>query len=139
MNNWTIAGRTGQDAELRYTPSGKAVVSFSVAVDNGKDENGKKRPPTWVKATIWEKRAESLAPHIHKGDMVIISGPARLETWNNAQGEAKSQLGITVDKFTFGGGSKTEGAADDRPQAARPNPPADPQNSGPITDEDIPF
>jgi single-strand DNA-binding protein len=134
MNNWTIAGRTGQDAELKYTQSGKAVASFSIAVDQGKDENGQKRQPLWIKATIWEKRAESLAPHIKKGAVVIVSGPARLETWTNREGESKAQLGITVREFTFGGGS---GSKDDAGAPAERQ--AAPQNSGTITDDDIPF
>ena len=52
MNNCVFAGRAGKDAELKYTQSGKAVASFSIAIDNGKDSNGEKRAPLWIIASL---------------------------------------------------------------------------------------
>ena len=74
MINLTIAGNVGRDAELRRTKSGDDVLGFSVAVDNGKDKSGNKRPTTWVQCSIWGKRAESLASHIRKGTKLVLSG-----------------------------------------------------------------
>ena len=59
MNTAVFAGRVGTDAELNYTKSGKAVASFSIAIDNGKDQDGNKREATWIKAVLWEKKAEA--------------------------------------------------------------------------------
>jgi single-strand DNA-binding protein len=126
MNNCIFAGRCGQDAELRTTPEGKAVAQFSIAVDTGKTKQGEKRPPLWVRASIWERRAESLAPHIKKGNVVIVSGPVRLEEWKDKDGEHRSQIAVTVLQFTFGGSPNKTG---DAPESS----------TGPITDEDIPF
>lgn len=66
MQKLTIAGAVGKDSELRRTGSGDAVLSFSLAVDNGKDANGNKRDATWFDASIWGKRAEKLEAHIKK-------------------------------------------------------------------------
>src|ERR1700676_991475 len=63
MNNLTIIGRIGKVGELRYTQSGKAVVNFSVAVDNGKDSDGEKRAATWFEISLGEKQAEGLAQY----------------------------------------------------------------------------
>lgn len=138
MNVATFAGRVGQNAELNYTKDGKPVASFSLAIDNGKDRDGQKRPATWIKAVLWEKRAENLAPHIEKGKFVIVSGPVATEQWiSKENGSAQSKIVVTVREFTFGGGSASgDGEERSAPrQAAQPNP----APGSPITDEDIPF
>jgi len=137
MNNSVFAGRVGNDAELTYTKDGKAVASFSVAVDNGKDREGEKRKPTWVKAVLWEKRAEALAPHIKKGSMVVVSGRVSSEAWISKQsGDVESKIVITVNDFTFGGSPKSNDESSAPAQAARPVQAAAPI---PIDDSDIPF
>jgi single-strand DNA-binding protein len=137
MNTAVFAGRVGQDAELNYTKSGTAVASFSMAIDNGKDKDGQKRPATWIKAVLWEKRAESLAQYIKKGIVVIVSGPVSTEAWTSKQdGSAQAKIVCTVREFDFGG-SKSEDNGEQ--QSPRPAQAAAPQGASPITDEDIPF
>lgn len=132
MNNGTFIGHVGNDAELKYTNNGKAVATFSLAVANGKDAQGNERVPTWVKATLWEKRAEGLAKHITKGKCVAVVGPVSAEAWiDKTTGEARSKLCVTVREFDFcGGGGDRQRSDDSTPQDA-----GDPG----IRDEDIPF
>lgn len=141
MNSATFAGRVGADAELKYTQSGKAVADFNIAVDNGKDSEGQKRQPTWIKAVLWERKAEGLAQYIKKGSIVVVQGPVSTEAWISKQdGKAQSRIIVTVREFTFGGGAKTENsnAADDfGPAPVAQQPPQ--RESAPVTDEDIPF
>jgi len=112
MNVATFAGHVGKDANLEYTKSGKAVASFTFAVNNGKDESGKDRQPSWIKAVLWEKKAEALAKHITKGRMVAVSGPVSVEAWIDKQGAANAVVVVTVREFTFcGGGEKEESKA----------------------------
>jgi len=132
-------GRVGADAELKFTPTGKAVATFSVAVDQGKDREGEKRAPMWVKCTLWEKRAEALAPHIKKGIVVVICGRPSTEAWKDKRtDDAQAKLCITVDEFSFGGGSASSGESEGE---SRPQPQyrRDDIRSTEITDEDIPF
>lgn len=142
MNKGIFIGRVGTDAELRYTQQGKAVASFSMALDTGKDSNGDKKPPVWIKATLWEKRAESLAQYITKGKLVYVSGPVGTESWTDKQsGEVKSKITVTVQEFEFCGGGKSE----DGGQAPNPHAPShnnampDYESATQITDDDIPF
>ena len=143
MNSATFAGRVGADAELKYTQSGKAVADFNIAVDNGKDSEGQKRPPTWVKAVLWERKAEGLAQYIKKGSIVVVQGPVSTEAWISKQdGKPQSRIIVTVREFTFGGGAKENSSsapADDFGPApvAQSAPPQ--RASDPITDSDIPF
>ncbi len=135
MNIGVFTGRVGGDAEVRYTQGGKAVASFSIAIDNGKSKDGEKKAATWITATLWEKRAESLTPYIKKGIMVSVSGPVSSQAWiDKNDGSAKSKVVVTVREFTFaGGGEKREGAAPVTPPDSNEYAPPE------ATNEDIPF
>ena len=71
-----FAGTVGKDPELRFTASGIAVASFSVAVTKRvKDGDGWKDGPTsWVRCTAWRQMAENVAESVGKGTRVIVSG-----------------------------------------------------------------
>jgi single-strand DNA-binding protein len=130
-------GYVGKDAtDIRYTPQGKAVSDFSLAMDNGKDANGEKRPATWVKIVMWGKQAESLAQYITKGKYVIVAGRPAVEAYiDKKSGEARANLVVNMSQLAFGGGAKAEGE-----QATKPKQQEKSQESDySITDDDIPF
>jgi single-strand DNA-binding protein len=135
MNCCVFVGRVGGDAELNYTKDGKAVSNFNIAIDNGKNKDtGVKRPATWIKCVLWEKRAESLSQYIKKGIVVEVQGPVASEAWiSKKSGEAESRVVVTVKDFTFGGGSGSEEEAAPAPRQEAPRADA------PISDDDIPF
>jgi len=130
MQILTIAGKVGKDAELR-TAGSDPVLNFSLAVDNGKDRDGQKRPATWYDCAIWGKRAESLNGHIGKGSKLTLSGRPTVRVH-----DGKAYLGMTVDQLTFMGGG---GEREDAPSQRR----ADPARQAPSTnrdlDDEIPF
>lgn len=103
MNNWNGVGRLGGDAESRYTTSGTAVSSFNLALDTGKDKEGNKRKPVWIKVVLWAKQAEALAKYLTKGKEVAISGEiAEPEAWiNKADGTAHARTVITGRNVTL--------------------------------------
>jgi single-strand DNA-binding protein len=98
-----IAGNVGKDAILRRTGNGDAVLSFSVAVDNGKDKNGSKRDSTWFNCSVWGKRAESLEAHITKGTKLTLTGRVDIDVY-----EGKGSLKLLVNELTFQGGGSQE-------------------------------
>lgn len=112
MQKLILAGTVGKDAVLRRTQGGDAVLGFSLAVDNGKDKSGEKRPATWFDCSIWGKRAEALERHIAKGSKLALTGrPTAREH------DGKAYLGINVDDLTFmGGGESRSGGYDQSPQ-----------------------
>jgi single-strand DNA-binding protein len=104
MEMLIIAGTVGKDAVLRRTQSNDPVLSFSVAVDQGKDKNGNKRDAKWYDASLWGKRAESLQSYIVKGTKLTLQGrPTAREH------EGKVYMGIAVNDLTFMGGSQRDG------------------------------
>lgn len=137
MKQGFFVGRVGGDAETTYTPQGIAVTKFSLAIDNGKDKEGEKRDATWVKCAIWRERGEKLAPHIKKGIVVAVTGDIDARAWIDKQsGDARCQMEMNVNQFTFGG---SPAAGGDRSEPQTPAPRQSAATPGPITDEDIPF
>lgn len=129
MQLLTIAGNVGKDAVLRRQDGRDPVLNFSIAVDNGKDKDGKQRDATWFDCSIWGKRAESLERHIVKGTKLAVAGRPSARAH-----EGKAYLGITIDQLTFQGGSqqRTEGDSGQRTGSQQSsggyNPADDPDN-----------
>jgi len=88
--------RLGRDAEVRYTPNGKTVASLSLAFDvRGK---GGDKETTWVDASMWGERAESLAPYLLKGTMHMFDlSDVRIETWESDRGSGSKIVANVVD------------------------------------------
>lgn len=93
MNNWTISGNVGSVEGLAYSQKGTAVLKFSVAVYQGKDQNGEKQTE-WVKCVAFKELAERSAPRINKGDQVVVNGQAKLNQYTNKEGQHKANLEI---------------------------------------------
>jgi single-strand DNA-binding protein len=77
MNKVIELGRLGKDVELRYTQSGKAFATFSLAVDDGFGENKK---TYWLSVVVWDKLAERCANSLHKGSKVLVEGKLTTRT-----------------------------------------------------------
>lgn len=77
MNKVIELGRLGKDVELRYTQSGKAFATFSLAVDDGYGENKK---TYWLSIVVWDKLAERCANSLHKGSKVLVEGKLTTRT-----------------------------------------------------------
>lgn len=105
MNNLTIAGSLGKDAEVRYLSSGDPVASFSVA-----DSQGRDKPTIWWNCSLFGKRAESLAPYLVKGQAVAVSGTISEREWTDKDGHKRKSMDVRVQDVALQGG-KREAAA----------------------------
>ena len=102
-----ITGTVGKDAVLRRTQNNDSVLSFSVAVDQGKDKTGQKRDAKWYDASLWGKRADSLQSYITKGTKLTLQGrPTAREH------EGKVYMGININELEFMGGSQRNTSQD---------------------------
>lgn len=133
MNNITIAGQLGKDAEVRYLPNGDAVSSFSVA-----DSQGKDKPTIWWRCSLFGKRAESLAPYLMKGQSVTVSGTVTEREYTDKDGTQKKAMEVRVQDVALQGG-KREGAAPARAPAPAPAQSRAPAGGFDDMDDDIPF
>ncbi len=118
MNNLTIAGQLGKDAELRILGNGDAVASFSVA-----DSQGKDKPTIWWSCSLFGKRAESLSQYLLKGSAVTVSGSVTEREWTDKDGQKRKSMDVRVQDIALQGG-KRDAAPQQAPkrQAQKPAP-----------------
>jgi single-strand DNA-binding protein len=105
-----IAGNLGRDPEMRYIPSGQAVTSFSVAVNESyTNANGEKVKKTiWFRVTAWGKQAEICNQYLKKGQMVLVEGRMSADpntggpkVWTKQDGTVGSSFEITAATVRF--------------------------------------
>lgn len=105
INNVTLMGRMTADAELRTTPNGKSVASFSIAVERDFTQNGT-RPTDFINLVAWGKTAEFITNYFGKGDMIAVTGSIQTRQYEK-DGSKRTATEVIVDKASFCG-SKTE-------------------------------
>lgn len=84
FSNTKLVGRLGKDPDVRSTQNGKRVATLSVAVGLGYGDN---RQTEWYTVVAWEKTAEFIENHLHKGDIVYVDGIFRSREWVTKDGE----------------------------------------------------
>jgi single-strand DNA-binding protein len=154
VNKVILVGHLGKDPEVKYTPSGTAVASFSIATsERFKDKDGNWQDRTeWHNIVLWQRLAEIAGEYLKKGRLVYIEGRLQTRSWDDKNtGEKKYRTEVVGnDLVLLGGGAREGGSADEggftrRAPAARGND-FDQRgsedhavSSTQITDEDIPF
>ena len=101
INRAVLTGRLTRDPELRYTQSGNAVCSFSLAVDRQfRNQNGD-RDADFINCVIWRKSAENFSNFTHKGSLVGVEGRIQTRNYENQQGQRVYITEIVVDNFAL--------------------------------------
>lgn len=115
FNKIILVGNLGRDPELRYTPGGDPVCSFSMATnERRKDKNGEYQDNvTWFRVTLWGRKAETAAQYLTKGRPVYIEGRIRLEPWTDKEGKERVTLEVHGTEMQFIGGNER---SDDQPR-----------------------
>jgi single-strand DNA-binding protein len=131
-----IVGRLGRDPEMRFTPAGQAVTSFSVATDYvHNDASGKSVKETvWFRVSAWGKLAETCNNFLSKGKLVLVEGRLTADSktggpriWTGQDGTPKASYEISAQSVKFLS-AKTEGAGAGEEEADMT-----------VTDDGIPF
>jgi single-strand DNA-binding protein len=95
----TIVGSLGRDPELRFTPGGKAVASFSVAVSSRKKSQSggwEDDGTTWYRCTAWDQMAENVTESLVQGSRVIVQGRLRMREFDLKDGGKGKSLEMQV-------------------------------------------
>lgn len=113
LNHITIMGRITKDIELRRTPAGVAVASFTIAVDRDfKGSNGEKETD-FIDIVAWKNTAEFVEKHFSKGRMAVVSGRLQIRNWTDKDGNKRRTAEVIADNVYFGDSKKEE--QEDRP------------------------
>lgn len=141
-------GRLGQDAQLRFTPNGKAVVGMSLAFNYGQKGADGKRPTQWIDAALFGKQAEALSQYMIKGTAWLVTlDDVHIEEYQRKDGGSSSKLTAKVASVDFipgldYGHGETSAQQPRQQQAAPQQRQQAPQQQAPIDDDfndSIPF
>jgi single-strand DNA-binding protein len=144
FNKLILVGNLGRDPELRYTPQGTPVCSFTLATnERRKDRAGENQDvTTWFRVTLWGRQAETASQYLSKGRPVYIEGRLRVEEWTDKDGKQRYTLEVHATDMQFIGGRGDEPGSGQTPRSdastggGRPEPSPGGED---ISDDDIPF
>ena len=156
LNKVMLIGNLTRDPELRVTPKGTAICTFSLAVNRKfKDESGGEREEvTYVDIEAWGKSGENISKYCTKGRPLFVEGRLRLDQWEDkTTKEKRSRMKVVCENFQFLGSGRADGApgapgggeGGEQPRYAAPAPrnSASPRPAAPAPqenlDEDVPF
>lgn len=112
LNSIAIQGRLTAEPELRKTPTGTSVTSFTLACDRDfKDQNGN-RETDFINCVAWRNSAEFIAEYFHKGDMMIAHGRLQIRGYTDKAGNKRTAAEVVIDSNYFSGTKKATGSAD---------------------------
>lgn len=151
LNKVMLIGNLTRDPELRVTPKGTAICTFSLAVNRKfKDDSGGEREEvTYIDIEAWGKSGENISKYVTKGRPLFVEGRLRLDQWEDKNTkEKRSRMKVVLENFQFLGSGRGEGgggggeAGEARSYAPRSS--AAPRQSAPRPaqenlDEDVPF
>ena len=107
LNTVALIGRLTREAELKYTPSGVAIGTFSVAVNRSVKKNGNwTDEASFFECTVFGKSAENLKQYLVKGQQVAIQGELKQDRWES-DGQTRSKITVVADNIQLIGGKKT--------------------------------
>jgi len=100
-NQVTLTGNLTDDPELRFTPSGVAVASFRLAVDQRVwDSDGwKDGESSYFRVNVWRDQAEHAAQSLSKGSRVVVVGRLQQRTWTAEDGSARSSVEVVAEEL----------------------------------------
>jgi single-strand DNA-binding protein len=140
MNKIIVIGNLGRDPEMRYTPSGQSVTSFSIASSRRyTTASGEQREETeWFNVSAWGRFAELCNQYLTKGQQVYIEGRLRSRSFEGRDGQMRfvNEINLTDVQFLRGGAGA--GVGEDR---SLYGPGSGPGDEGPPLDDvdDLPF
>jgi len=138
-----LIGNLTKDPEVRYTPSGKAVVDLRLASTSKFRDH---EDTLFINVTAWDRQAETCGEYLSKGSPILVEGRLKLDEWER-DGQKHSRISVVANRVQFLGSPRS----DDRgapgrqePPPARPAPPAPPEqppaDEPPLDDDDnLPF
>lgn len=132
LNKTILIGRLTKDPELRYTPSGVAVATFTLAVNRPFTNQNGEREADFIPIVVWRKQAENCAKYIGKGSLVAVEGRIQVRSYNNQEGQRRWITEVIAENVRFldSRGKKESDEAGDNSSFG---------NEISFSDDDIPF
>ncbi len=138
VNKVILIGNLGKDPEIRYTPSGQAVATFSMATTRKwRDKEGNPQEQTdWHNIVVWGRQAENANQYLKKGSPVFIEGRIQTRNYDDKEGQKRWITEIVCLSMQFLGRAGDSGGASSSPA---PQPQEAPPDITGGDDDDLPF
>lgn len=132
LNKVMIIGNIGGEPEMRFTPSGAPVTTFSVATNRvyNSTEGERKEETEWFNVVTWNKTAEYANQYLSKGRKVYVEGRLQTRSWEGQDGQKHSRVEVIANRVM---------ALDRPPAAAGGEGRVEGEESGDIEPQDLPF
>jgi len=130
LNRVFLIGHLARDPEMRYTPSGTAVTTFTLAVSRPKTKDGAEQQPDWINCVVWQKTAENCANFLRKGSKVLLEGRIQTRSYDDKEGKKRYVTEVVGENVQF---------LSPKNQDEKPDDMFPPSRSINISDDDLPF
>ena len=139
LNKVILAGRLTADVELKQTPSGVSVCSFTLAINRKFSANGQQQTD-FIQCQAWRQTAEFIARYFKKGSAIFVSGSLQLRTGKDKDGNNRRSYDVVADDIQFVDSKKDSGAAPAAPAGTPSFSTGAPSDFEEMTGEDeLPF
>ena len=132
LNKVMIIGHLGREPEMRYTPSGRPVTSFSVATTRSwNSPDGERREETeWFNVVAWGNLAEICKQYLNKGQQVYVEGRLQTRRWEDQEGKKHCTTEVVANEMIMLG---------ERPARYTGEAAAAPSHEPPLEEDEFPF
>lgn len=110
LNIVALMGRLTRDPEMRKTPQGVSVATFTVAVDRSFVKQGEDRQADFIDIVCWRNTAEFVCKYFQKGSLIAVNGSIQTRTYQDKNGNNRKAFEIVADNVHFAGEKKDGGA-----------------------------
>ncbi len=146
LNRVILIGRLTRDPELRYTPSGAAVASFSLAVDRRFTNAQGEREADFIRIVAWRKLAEICSNQLGKGRLVAVDGRLQVRNYDGQDGQRRTVSEVVAEDVRFldwpnkeGGQGAGQRQSGEKPDAGASGEPDNLEDIMDVSLDDMPF
>lgn len=137
FNKVILMGRLTKDPEMRTTPNGISVATFSIAVDRRFTRSGEQKQTDFFNIVAWRTTAEFVSKYFRKGQLVAVCGSLQNRSWDDNEGKKRYATEVIADEVHFAESKREQGPSDsDVPFVAGEMPGFTPNTP---SDDDLPF
>ncbi len=145
MNRVVLVGRITHDLELRYTNSGVAYLSFSIAINRTYTNQQGEREADFIRCMVWRNQAENMVKYVGKGSLIGVDGRLQSSNYETPQGEKRTSIDVVCENVQFLESKGTQETY--RPEPTPPTPSYEPDTDDDLydtamdvgSDDDLPF
>ena len=121
MNHITLIGRLTKDPELKYTSSGTAVCSFTLAVNRRFTSQNGEKEADFIPVVVWNKAAENCAKYLSKGRQTAVEGRLQIRSYDDKDGQRKRVTEVVAENVEFLGSGQSQNSLAGQSHTERSN------------------